>query len=306
MRHVVSFAVLTGLVLGPGSPAQKLELPLEPKSVRFGVIGDSGTGEKAQYEVAQQMNQYRAAFPFDFVIMLGDNMYGGESPKDFRRKFEEPYQPLLEAGVQFFAALGNHDNPNECYYKLFNMGGERFYKFEKAKVAFFVLDSNYMDPKQLDWLQKQLNNSKAQWKICYFHHPLYSDGKFHGPDVDLRALLEPLFQNYGVNVVFTGHEHIYERFKPQNGIHYFVLGNSAELRAGNIRASAKMAKGFDTDRTFMLVEVAGDRMYFQAISRKGETVDSGVIERPPKAPPVTRSEKGSAAAPAATAASTQR
>jgi 3',5'-cyclic AMP phosphodiesterase CpdA len=135
-----------------------------------------------------------------------------------------------------------------------------------------------MDPQQLDWLTKQLAGSKAAWKVCFFHHPLYSDGKFHGADTDLRARIEPIFQKMGVRVVLSGHEHIYERFKPQNGVYYFVLGNSGELRLHNLRPSAAMDKGFDTDRTFMLVEITGDQFWFQVISRAGQTVDSGVIQ----------------------------
>ena len=94
----------------------------------------------------------------------------------------------------------------------------------------------------------------------------------------MRKSIEPPFLQYGVNVVFAGPEHVYERLKPQNGINYFVLGNSGELRYHDLKPSAGIAKGFDTDRTFALVEIAGKQLYFQVISRTGETVDSGVIE----------------------------
>src|SRR5215468_10746481 len=69
----------------------ELQLPLETKSVRFAVIGDSGTGDRQQYEVANEMEQYREQTNFDFVIMLGDNIYGGHHPDDFRKKFDLPY-----------------------------------------------------------------------------------------------------------------------------------------------------------------------------------------------------------------------
>src|ERR1051325_918108 len=123
-----------------------ISLPLKPKSGRFAVIGDSGTGDRAQFEVAQEMEVYRQAVDFTFVLMLGDNIYGGDHPSDFARKFEQPYKPLLDAGVNFYASLGNHDNPNESHYKFFNMGGKRYYSFKKNDVAFFVLDSTYMNP----------------------------------------------------------------------------------------------------------------------------------------------------------------
>jgi len=142
-----------------------------------------------------------------------------------------------------------------------------------------------MDPTQLDWVQQQLSGSNAKWKIAFFHHPLYSDGRFHGSDVDLRNQLMPIFEKYGVNVVMSGHDHVYERFKPEGGIYFFLVGNSGELRYHNLRQGSDiMAAGFDTDRTFMLVEISGDKLYFQTISRSGQTVDSGVLQRQPKPP----------------------
>jgi predicted MPP superfamily phosphohydrolase len=247
--------------------------------VRFAVIGDSGTGDTPQFEVARQMEAYRQVVGYDFVIMLGDNIYGGHSAQDFARKFEAPYKPLLDAGVKFYASLGNHDNPDERLYKPFNMGGERYYTFKKQDVTFFVLDSTYMDPVQLAWVEKELRNSNSPWKICYFHHPLYSNGKFHGSDLDLRTRLAPLFQKYGVNVVFSGHDHVYERIKPQKGITYFVAGSGGELRKGDVHPSAMTAAYFDQDQSFMLVEIAGDELFFEAISRTGATVDAGTIRR---------------------------
>src|SRR5438067_2626471 len=174
----------------PASTSQlDLRIPLQPKSVRFAVVGDTGTGGSPQYEVAKEMEAYRKLVGFDFVIMLGDNIYGGDSPKNFVRKFELPCKRLLDAGGKFDGSLGNHGNPNERLYKLRQMGGERYYTFKKNDVAFFALDSNYMDPQHLSWLEQRLRDSNAAWKIGYFHHPLYNNGKHHGADVDLRSLI---------------------------------------------------------------------------------------------------------------------
>jgi len=259
----------------------QFKFPLKPNSVRFAAIGDMGTGDSSQYEVAQRMNTVRQTFPFEFVIMLGDNIYGGSSPKDYEKKFESPYKPLLDAGVKFYASLGNHDNPNERLYKLFNMNGANYYTFKKGNVRFFVLDSNYMDAKQLAWLEKQLQEAgTSDWKICYFHHPLYSSGKTHGSSVELRSLIEPMFTKYDVDVVFSGHDHVYERVHPQKGIYYFTEGSSGQLRSGDLAKTGMTEKGFDADRTFMLVEIAGDELYFETLSRGGGEVDSGVVQRP--------------------------
>jgi predicted phosphodiesterase len=256
-----------------------LKLPLAPNSVRLAIIGDTGTGERPQFEVAQQMETFRRAFAFDFVLMLGDNIYGSKTPEDFKKKFERPYETLRTAGAKFYACLGNHDDTSERLYQPFNMGGQRYYTFKNGNVQFFALDSNYMDPAQLEWLDRQLSGSGAMWKICYFHHPLYSHGKFHGSDLDLRARLEPMLVKYKVDVVLNGHEHVYERVKPQQGIYYFVLGSSGELRPHNLNPSPDTEKGFDTDRAFGLIEIADDRFHFQIISRAGATVDTGVLQK---------------------------
>jgi hypothetical protein len=268
------------LLLATAQRADEFKFPLKSNSVRFAAIGDMGTGAKPEYQTSEQMNEQRKNFPFDFVLALGDNLYGGHSSADFEKKFANPYKPLLEAGVKFYAALGNHDDASERFYKPFNMNGANYYSFKKGNVHFFALDSNYMDPKQLDWLQKELQSAgNNEWKICFFHHPLYSSARKHGPATDLRLLLEPIFVKYGVNVVFAGHEHIYERVLPQKGIYYFTEGSSGQLRAGGLERSSITANGFDTDRAFMLVEIAADQMYFETVSRTGNVVDSGVIQR---------------------------
>jgi hypothetical protein len=256
-----------------------LRFPLKPGTVRWAVIGDNGTGEEPEIEIANQMQRYWSVVKYDFVTMDGDNIYGGHSREDFRIKFEEPYKPLLDQHVQFYASLGNHDDAQiEVNYKPYNMNGNRYYTFQKGNVEFFVLDSDLMTQQQLTWLEDQLKSSTAQWKIAYFHHPLFTCAMFHGPSIELRNQLMPLFVRYGVNAVWSGHEHVYERLKPQNGIYFFLEGESGQLRYDNIRKSCDldMAK-FDTDRSFMLVEVDGGTMYFQTIARSGAIVDSGTL-----------------------------
>ena len=256
-----------------------VELPRAADSLKFAVIGDNGTGQPPQYEVAQQMLSSRSSFPYTFVLMLGDNLYGSQKPQDFVVKFERPYGPLLDAGVRFYAALGNHDEPTNRSYPPFSMSGERYYTFAKAPVRFFVLDTNLMDRAQLAWAEDALARADEPWKIVYFHHPLYSDGDRHGSNVELRVILEPLFVRYDVNVVFSGHEHIYERTTPQKGITYFIQGSSGQLRKGGVTSSAMTAASFADDRTFMLVEIEREQMVFQTVSRAGRVVDSGVIQR---------------------------
>ncbi len=243
------------------SHAQEVRLPLEKDSLRFAVIGDNGTGDKPEYDIGGKLAAVHAMWPFDFVVMMGDNLYGGEAPRDFQNKFEKPYQALLSSGVKFYATLGNHDDPaRQVPYKPFNMGGKHYYTFKpKEGVRFFSLDSNYMDKTQLDWFEKELKSSGSEWKIVFFHHPIYSSGLRHGSNLELRSVLEPLMVKYGVDVVLSGHEHFYERVKPQKKIRYFIMGSSGQLRRGNIGKTALTEKGFDQDNAFMLAMIAGAR-----------------------------------------------
>jgi hypothetical protein len=263
----------------PAEPV--VPLPNRDGSFKFAVLGDFGTGSRAQYELADQMAKLHSTFKYEIVALVGDNIYGGERPQDFQRKFEVPYKPLLDAGVKFYASLGNHDAREQRYYKLFNMDGKLYYSISPhADIRFFMLESTYPEPEQIKWLENELKSSNSKWKIPVFHHPLYSSGDRHGSDLRLREVLEPLFLKYNVSVVLTGHDHFYERVKPQQGIVYFVVGSGGQLRAGNIDKSTGLtAKGFDTDLAFMAAEIEGDTMNFSVISRRGLTVDSGVITR---------------------------
>jgi predicted phosphodiesterase len=275
----------------PGLPLAggKLKLPRKPGSLRLAVIGDSGRGHLPQYEVSAQMQAFRKEFEYDLVLMLGDNIYEGSTPEDYRKKFELPYQPLLDAGVKFYAVIGNHDEPRQHLYPLFNTGGRRYYTFKPERkglanvagpsVRFFMLDTENLDLTQVLWLRRELAASESEWKIAVFHRPIYTSGRYAAPALRFRRLLEPAFLLHGVSVAFSGHEHFYERTHPQRGIVYFISGGAGSLRRGDIRPTGLTAAGFDEDFHFMLVEIAGDDMYFQAISRAGATVDSGKIER---------------------------
>jgi 3',5'-cyclic AMP phosphodiesterase CpdA len=185
--------------------------------------------------------------------------------------------------VKFQASLGNHDRAENISYKPFNMNGQRYYSYSRDNVRFFALDSTRMDDKQLAWIDASLEKATEDWKICYFHHPLYSNASFHGASVDLRVRLEPIFVKHGVDVVFSGHDHVYERLKPQKGIYYFVSGAAGQLRRGNMRPTEETAAYFDQDQSFMAAEIAGNEMYFEAVSRSGKIVDAGTITRQAKA-----------------------
>jgi hypothetical protein len=283
MRRVLFVALV--LVWPLTAAAQELRLPNKDGSLKFAVIGDSGQPGSGQTAIARQMVAWRQRFPFTVSLMVGDNLYGAESPRDYERKFSAPYKSLIDGGVQFYASLGNHDDGAQINYKPFNMNGQKYYTFKPQNgVRFFALDSNYVDQKQIQWLDKELSASGSDWKIAFFHHPLYSSGATHGSADLQRGLLEPVFLKYGVNVVFTGHEHFYERVKPQKGVAYFIIGSSSKLRTGDLQKSNLTAYGNDRDYAFMLVEIAGDELFYQTISDKGVTMDAGSIRRAGEVP----------------------
>ncbi|HEY7785284.1 MAG TPA: metallophosphoesterase, partial [Pyrinomonadaceae bacterium] len=201
MRRQLSFVLTTSLLIFCSLPSVlaqtngtngrkaaahasplNISLPRKDGSVKFAVIGDTGTGGSKQQEVGATLLRSHQMFPFELVLMLGDNLYGGESAKDYRAKFSDVYQQLLDSKVKFYATLGNHDEPAQRFYENFNMEGKEYYRFTKGNVAFYSLNSNYMDKKQVDWLSSELAKDTSKWKILFCHHPPYSSGAKHGSD----------------------------------------------------------------------------------------------------------------------------
>src|SRR5688572_4192813 len=182
---------------------QAVALPNTAGSFKFAVLGSFGTGSRSQYELAAEMASLRSRFDYKTVLLTGDNVYGSARPRDYLQKFEDPYKPLLAGGVNFYAALGDRDQSEQRYYKLFNMEGRLYYTFSPAAdIRFFILDSTRPDALQVKWLEKELAAAKNPWKIVVFHHPLYSSASGRAPDARLRDMFEPLFLQHNVSAVF--------------------------------------------------------------------------------------------------------
>lgn len=268
----------------PAAPAAKIDggatsplpMPDTRGATTFGVMGDSGSGDVAQSQVAQAMLTYfETARRFPFVLMLGDNLYHD----DYEDEFLVPYKPLLDRGVKFYAALGNHDRDLEQHFKPFNMGDKDHYSFDEDNIRFVALNSNRPnDQAQLKWLDEAFADAGDKWRIAFFHHPLYSSGQHsaEGRDVIRPAFEEALVRNR-VNVTFTGHEHLYERIKPQKGIVHFVSGGGGRYLY-RFRPSEFDAVGV-SEHHFMIVQVSGDTMLFEAISHGQKLIDCGAVYR---------------------------
>jgi predicted MPP superfamily phosphohydrolase len=252
--------------------------------IKFIAIGDFGTGDDNQFEIATQMLRDHKTSPLDFVIAVGDNIYPDGGGRHFEKKFARPYAGLIREGVKFHAVLGNHDvrdgRGDQCQYPLFNMNGQCHYTVKKGDglAEFFMIDSTAFDMTQAGWLEGVLKESTAKWKIAVFHHPIYSSAEEHGSDVGLRRRIEPLLARYGVNVVISGHDHTYERVKPQQGVQYFVTGAGGKVRPGDVNLGSPFrAMSYDRDNHYMQMVIEDQQINFQTIARSGAVIDRGAI-----------------------------
>jgi hypothetical protein len=258
------------------APVTALPLPSLRGSLVFAAIGDSGSGDAAQEQVAEAMLGYFSdARRFPFVLMLGDNLYHD----DYTGEFAEPYKPLLDRGVKFYAALGNHDRDLEIHYKPFNMNDHDYYWFDQGNVRFAVLNSNHpTDPMQAKWFDGVFDGAGDKWRIAYFHHPLYSSGEHAKEARDvIRPAFEPMLTRNNVNVVLSGHEHLYERVRRQKGVRYFVSGGGG--RSLYDVHPSEFDEVAVSEHHFMVFEVAGDRMFFEAVTPNERLLDCGVEYR---------------------------
>jgi hypothetical protein len=266
-------AAATPIAPGATSP---LPMPSIRGGTVFAIMGDSGSGDQAQQAVSQAMLTYfNTARHFPFVLMLGDNLYDD----DYTNEFSVPYKPLLDHGVKFYATLGNHDRDLEIHFKPFNMNDVDRYSFDEGNARFVALNSNHpTDPLQIKWVDQVYADAGTKWRIAFFHHPLYSSGQHaaEGRDV-IRPALEPALVRNHVDVVFSGHEHLYERIKPQHEIKHFVSGGGGRYLY-NYKASDFDEVGL-SEHHFMVAEIAGDRMFFEAITHSQEVIDCGVLYR---------------------------
>ncbi|MBE9028548.1 metallophosphoesterase [filamentous cyanobacterium LEGE 11480] len=248
--------------------------------LRFAAIGDSGAGTETQRMIGSAMADWQQRDPYDLVVMAGDNIYNSGEISRVQATFEEPYAALLKRGVQFRAALGNHDirtdngNP-QVKYAGFNMD-DRYYTYTHKGCQFFVLETNPGAdwPTQLTWLKQELAASTAAVKIVYGHHPIYSSGHY-GTNPLMVKRLTPMFKKYGVQLYLNGHDHHYERSAPINGTTYLVTGHGgAYLRPVG---KSKFTEFALSRHGFSLVEIRTKSIVIQGIDRDGKVFDRGVV-----------------------------
>jgi len=243
----------------------------------FCVYGDTRTNPGDHETVVWLIEARKSAF----VLHLGDLVEDG---RDAARWWPEFFQPAVSliAGTCVFTATGNHEYESELYYSYFGShDGKPWYSFDCANAHFTMLDSCvplYGGSEQYAWLEDDLASTKQRWKFVAFHHPLYSTG-IHGNELTLRLALNPLFERYGVDLVFNGHEHDYERTVPiaskfgnNHPLVYVVSGGGGAPRfvpAGGYFTATKLS-----DLNYCVVAIDGDRLRFDAYDGHDRSIDN--------------------------------
>ena len=252
------------------------------------VIGDSGDGGKSQLAVARLLERLEP----DLVLHTGDVVYPSGQDRHYDRRFFVPYRKLIK-GVPVFPVLGNHDVERAngaAYLKNFHLphnnpsSTRRYYSFDWGNAHFAALDSElYHDDggggkeEQKAWLDLDLAATRKPWRFVSLHRPLYSSSK-HGGDEEIRKDLEPVLVRHGVDVVFSGHDHDYERTKPIDGVTHVVTGGGGKklYPAGRSEWTAFSKSAHHA----VLLRIDGDRLSLEAIKPDGTVIDRLELGRP--------------------------
>jgi hypothetical protein len=265
---------------------------MQPSSVdsscRFVALGDWGAGTSFQKDIAKQLIALYDKAPYDTVLMLGDNIYeNGEVNKLGKAYFTDTYAPLIESGVRFIVALGNHDvraGFQDEQVRFFKMPGY-YYNVRRGPFEFFVINSNTFanDEVQQKWLNRALEKSDADWKIVMGHHPIYSSGE-HRNNAGLQKTLEPLLVKHHVPLYLAGHDHDYERFAPIQGVQYIVSGGGgAYLRDFPWVAEHSLVRR--KAHHFLSFTLEQYTLKMQVIDKTGQVIDSAEWTKPALARP---------------------
>lgn len=231
---------------------------------RFAVFGDSGSGRKEQYAVARQVFLWKP----DLILHTGDLIYPKGEDKDYEAKFYKPYKDLISS-VPFLPSPGNHDygmGNCDAWLKNFALPGkERYYSFDYGNAHFIALDSIQMDEEQTRWLEEDLSKTDKFWKIVYFHYPPFSNNVKGSDNAAIQRVWIPLFAKYKVDIVFTGHDHLYTRFEPIDGVRYIIEGLGGKSKY-DTQADYRVIKTDNSTFGFGLVQVYGRWLKFYHIA----------------------------------------
>jgi acid phosphatase len=264
--------------------------------LRFLAFGDHGTGTRGQQQVADALALRAARDGTDFMILLGDNFYEGgvrsvDDPQ-WITKWEQVYAaPALQVPV--YPTLGNHDYRGNVQAQLdyakrsarWRMPA-RYYTFRRPLDAgqhaqFFAIDSEMLgreDPEQGRWLERELADSTASWKIVFGHHPLYSRSG-HGDHARMIGLLGALFERHGVDLYLSGHHHLLELLEPVRGVTYAVCGAGGGPTASDRANWTEDTLYTATRGGFCLLRLSLRELVIEFVRMQGETQYAYVLRK---------------------------
>ena len=247
----------------------------------FAVVGDSGSGGKGQRAVAALLERLRP----DLVLHTGDVVYPAGQERHYDRRFFAPYRNLIKM-VPLFPVLGNHDVRKgngaaflENFHPPLSSPGstKRYYSFDWGNTHFVALDSELYHgdrgsnpEEQRDFLERDLATTRKRWKVAFLHRSPYGSSR-HGGDEKVREDLEPLFVKHGADLVFSGHDHVYERTVPITGVTYVVSGGGGRrlYPAGNGELTASSVSAHHA----VVVRVSSSRLLLETLKVGGKVVD---------------------------------
>jgi hypothetical protein len=303
-----------GAILSSVAPLRTLKME---GPIRFAFVGDTGQNSTAQRQIATVLRDLNP----EIVLHGGDVIYGGFTDATADTRFFDYYQAQLRS-TPWFLSVGNHDlnccggtpdnNTNSWAVRAANFqntfylptnsatGTEHFYSFDHGDVHFVALFNPWFTAyvptaasDQFQWLTNDLAASSKPWKMLFCHMPVANSGSHASADYDSNRVLDrvefmnlllPVAQQYGVQVIFSGHEHNFERFAPTNGFHSVVSGGGGTglyaLSASPHPASAQ----FWSTNHCSIVSVDGDTMTVQALGLTGQVFDSLTVQKalPPR------------------------
>jgi len=254
-------------------------LPIHNMPFKFAAYGDSRSRPYWHKQIVEKMKKENP----DLILHMGDIVGNGKKYSQWGPQFFEPLEGLINH-VPIYPCLGNHEKDAQNYFDFFSLpNNESWYSFNYSNCHFVALDTNKNYGKvsrQYKWLVNDLKRTHTKWKIVFLHHPAYSSGIGHGSELEVRRILTPLFRKYGVDIVFCGHEHIYERSFPigsafesknNNPVTYVITGGGgAELhKIGSDIWTASTKRIYN----FCVVEIDGGELHFKAIDIDGKIFD---------------------------------
>ena len=265
-----------GIAMTNPAPMSTAAAPGVEEPVRFVAVGDTGTGGAAQEAIEQRMLEV----PFDFILFLGDIAYVSGTAGELNGRFFAVYKNILRY-VPAFPSIGNHERrtrKGRPYFDAFVLPEpERYYSFDWGDIHFVAIDTTKYDTNQLRWLEEDLSKNKLPWVIAYGHHPMYTNS-LRGAQMPVRKAFAKIFTDHKVDLVLTGHEHQYERFRI-GGVNYIVSGGGGGQLTkfyGHVK-SLKQA----TVHHYLAFEVSRTKLSMKAIAINGRPIETMSLTKTP-------------------------